>query len=101
MKAEKAIASFIKKNALFPNSYHPSSFEVINVYRINNAKNFESIAVKHVYELKNVEGKTEQISHVFKLRNNFQITIIEAKNSSAVYSDPPKIKDWLKQYGKP
>jgi hypothetical protein len=92
-----AIKSFIKDYAKFPKSYEPINFEDFTWMGSDNDITFE---IKHLYKIKQNDGKSVSIQDFFILDKDLKIMLIETIRSRTIKVDPPRIDEWLKVYGR-
>jgi hypothetical protein len=103
---EKAVQSFIRDYARFPESYEPILFEKFHLLTTTDPKTGKTDektkmhVIGHRYWLKDSLGTTVECYNTFKLNSVFMMNIIEAEESDIFSSFPPKINDWLKLYGR-
>ena len=96
---ENIVSAFIKQYATYPNSYKPISFPLFRMGSDNQGGPY-FFSIRHEYEIKNNEGKTERVISAFVLDEDLRINVIEKDSSS--YSDafPPKLGSWLNHFGR-
>jgi hypothetical protein len=114
---EERVSDFIRKYSSNPNSYESIDFLDYRVHSYNSSKKslvegLEGLggsseiddskvhSIKHSYRINNNDGKLEIYSVRFKLDNNFNLMIIEEKESNITSSNPPRLDWWLKTFGR-
>jgi hypothetical protein len=95
---EKTVSAFIKSYATYPSTYKPHSFPEFSM--LSDNKGLSDFKISHDYEIKNNEGKNLRVLSVFVFDKNLRLTVIEKDSSSDVYSSPPQLDYWLKEFGR-
>jgi hypothetical protein len=67
---------------------------------LSDNKGLSDFKISHDYEIKNNEGKNLRVLSVFVFDKNLRLTVIEKDSSSDVYSSPPQLDYWLKEFGR-
>jgi hypothetical protein len=96
-KINSSIHSYIKENAMFPDSYESNEF--LN-YTFGEWEDKKSYEVLHIYMIKDKTGKIDIVQHYFILDKYFKVVIIERIRSNTISTDRPLTIEWLKAYGK-
>ena len=96
---ENIVSGFIKQYAMHPNSYKPISFPYFSMGSDNDGGP-RHFGIRHEYELKNNEGKTEKVISAFVLDKGLKVNVIEKDSSTYISASPPKLDYWLKRFGR-
>lgn len=96
-KVKKAIENFIKKYTSLPDSYQSISFSEESSSGVEDEVFYE---FKHFYYIKSNKEKRDTVSHYFILDKNLKMNQIESIRSNTLSSQPPNLREWLKDYGK-
>lgn len=96
-KINSSIQSYIKENAMFPDSYESNEF--LN-YSFSEWEDEKSYEVLHKYWIKDNTGKIDMVQDYFILDKYFKVVIIERIRSKVISADRPLTEEWLKAYGK-
>ena len=102
---EKKVFEFIKEYSLNPDTYEPIEFQDYHIYSTHSSslekiENSEVHSIKHVFIIKNKEGKLTEFSACFKLDNELNLMLIEEKESETVSCSPPRLEWWLNKFGR-
>jgi hypothetical protein len=92
-----SIKQFIKDSSQYPDSYEPIVF---TNYTWGGNEEYLFFEIQHKYKLKQVDGQQVEVTNYFILDNQFKIMLIETSRSKTIKSDPPKIEEWIKEFGK-
>jgi hypothetical protein len=92
-KLKKAISDFIKKYAMFPATYVGCGFSGLQ-------EPYEGLRVDHAFVLKNKQGTVDTVKFNFVVNNRYEMQAIEPTWTGTVSAFPPKISDWLTEYGR-
>lgn len=105
-KAQTGVSDWIKKNAVYPDSYESISFSEFsqNHRSIKGDKilGSENYVIKHTHKAFNKDSNLVTFSGYFILENDFEVNIIEIERSNSVGgSFPPQTQVWTDQFGRP
>ncbi len=105
-KVQKGVSDWIKKYAIYPDSYESISFSEFSQSHssINGEKipGSESYVIKHTHKAFNKDSNLVTFSGYFILENDFEVNIIEIKRSNSVSGAfPPRTQIWTDQFGRP
>jgi hypothetical protein len=105
-KCEDAVTSWIKKNAVYPDSYMSLGFkEYSEGSKLNGDEkipNSERYSIFHTHKIKDINGETVTFSVYFKLEHDYFVDIIEIENSNSIGGAyPPETEIWLDKFGRP
>ncbi len=92
-----SIKQFIKDSSQYPDSYESISFTNYTWGGIEDDMFFE---IQHKYKLKNTDDQLVEVVNYFILDNQFKIMLIEATRSKTINVHPPKIEEWINEFGK-
>lgn len=95
---ENLVSKFIKQYSTYPDTYKPISFPYFSVSSGNEG--ISGFNIRHEYEIKNNEAKTERVVNAFVLDRSLRINVIEKDSSSYISSYPPKLEYWLKEFAR-
>lgn len=105
-KTEAVVKKLIKNYSKFPDSYQPISFEQFHIPHIADGetlkkeKDSENYVIGHNYAIKDVSGNLVECYNTFKFDHEFHINIIEGEESNTLSAYPPRVQEWLDNYGK-
>lgn len=95
---ESEIVNFIQKYAAYPKTYVPYSFPMFSMgYDGNRVPNYK---IHHEYELKNTAGELVNLTSAFVFDKTLKINVIEKDSTKFIYSYPPKLTNWLHEFGR-
>jgi hypothetical protein len=96
---ETKVSLFIKEYALYPDTYKSISFPYFSMG--SDETGLTDFTITHEYQIKNTQGKSIRVTSAFVLDPKLNINVIEQDSTSYISSYPPKLGDWLKNYGRP
>lgn len=105
-KTKKGVENWIKKHALYPDSYQSISFSEFTQFQGELSGEVvlgsEAYRIKHTHKLRDVDSNIVSFSAYFLLDNNFDVNIIEKeRNSTAGLAFPPKTEIWREKFARP
>lgn len=105
-KAQTGVSDWIKKNAIYPDSYESISFsEFSQSHRSIKGEKIpesENYVIKHTHKAFNKDSNLVTFSGYFILENDFDVNIIEIERSNSVSGAfPPRTQVWTDQFGRP
>ena len=95
---EEKVSTFIKQYSTYPGTYKPISFPYFSISSGNEG--IGDFKIHHNYEIKNNKGIKVRVVSAFVLDKKLRINIIEKDSISNSYSYSPKLKYWLKEFGR-
>jgi len=104
--AQSEVSKWIKRYALYPDSYEPISFsEYSETYSSrNNDKipNSENYIIKHSHRLLNKDSNMVTFTGYFIMEYDYFVSIIEKERSNATGGAfPPLTEVWTNEFGRP
>ena len=104
-KAQNAVSNWIKKHALYPNSYESVAFseysESVGTRNDEKNPNTENYVIKHTHKILDKDSNLTTFSGYFILEYNYSVNIIETvRSNSIVGSYPPQTQVWTDKYGR-
>jgi hypothetical protein len=94
-----AVRSFIKNYSSHSNSYVPVSFNRWG-WGGSEPDKAEYFQIEHSYQIMNNDKKNVTATHFFVFTDKMKISVIKNERDGTIMSIPPKISDWLLQYGR-
>jgi tetratricopeptide (TPR) repeat protein len=105
-KTESVVKKLIINYAKYPDSYEAISFEQFHIMYIADGANLkkekdsEDYVIGHRYRIKDVKGNIVECFNTFKFDHEFHINIIEGEESNTVSAYPPRVYEWMENYGR-
>ena len=104
--AQTGISDWIKKRALYPDSYESISFsefsESVSKRHGEKILGSEKYVIKHTHKILDKDSNLITFSGYFILENNFEVNIIEVERSNSIGGAfPPQTQVWSDQFGRP
>jgi hypothetical protein len=105
-KTEEGVKSWIKKYALYPDSYKPLSFEeYTESYTSRSGEKVpgtENYIIKHTHQILDKDSNLATFSGYFFLDQDYSVNLIEVERSSALGGGfPPETRIWTSRFGRP
>lgn len=105
-KVENGISNWIKRHALFPDSYESVSFGEYSESSINRhdekIPNTEIYVMRHTHRILDKDSILRTFSGYFILEHDYSINIIETERSNSIGGAfPPQIQVWTDRFGRP
>ncbi|HEX6180504.1 MAG TPA: hypothetical protein VFZ47_04615 [Chitinophagaceae bacterium] len=97
-EVENIVSNFIRQYATYPETYKPISFPNFRVGFDNEGPT--GFNIRHEFELRNNDGKTEKVIYAFALTPKMRITVIEKDSTNYGMAIPSKLESWLKPFGR-
>lgn len=105
-KAQHAVTTWIKKYALYPDSYESVSFseysESVTKRHDEEIPNSRNYVIKHTHKLLDKDRNMTTFTGYFILEHDYSINRIEIQRSnSSGGAFPPQTQIWTDKYGRP
>jgi hypothetical protein len=105
-KVQNGVSNWIKKQALYPDSYESVSFveysESFSKRHDEKIPNTENYVIKHTHKILDKDSILTIFSGYFILEHDYSVNIIETERSNSIGGAfPPQIQVWTDKFGRP
>ncbi|MFN6943310.1 MAG: hypothetical protein ACK4ND_00070 [Cytophagaceae bacterium] len=105
-KAQNAVSGWIKKYALYPDSYEPVSFgeysESVSKRHNKKIPNSENYIIKHTHRILDKDSNLTTFSGYFFLEHDYYVSMIETEPGNSISGPfPPRTQVWTDYYRRP
>jgi len=105
-KVQSGVSDWIKKHALYPDSYESISFgefsESVSIRHDEKIPNTENYVIKHIHKILDKDSNLTTFSGYFILEYDYSVNIIETERSNSIGGAfPPHIQVWTDKFGRP
>lgn len=106
MKVQSEVSDWIKKHALYPDSYESVSFseysESFSKRHDEKIPNTENYVIKHTHTMLGKDSILSTFTGYFILEFDYSVSVIETERSNSFGGAfPPETQIWIEKFGRP